>query len=235
MAASIFVNPTQFGPNEDLAAYPRDLDRDLSLLEPEHVALAFVPAPEEMYPPGWGVTIDPGPMASRLEGVARPGHFRGVATIVTKLFNIIRPDVAYFGQKDAQQVVVIETVVREFHLPVRVVGCPTVRENDGLALSSRNVYLTPEERRAAPAIYRGLRRAERLWGRGEGSASVLLSAVREEIQTEPLLRLEYVSLAHPRTLEEVQSVPEEGALLSIAVRVGKARLIDNVRLNGGEG
>lgn len=228
---SIFVNPTQFGPNEDLSAYPRDLDRDLSMLETAGTDLVFAPTVADLYPPGLGAFVDPGPLAERLEGAARPGHFRGVATVVTKLFNVTRPDRAYFGQKDAQQLVVIQSIVRDLHLPVQVVGCPTVREPDGLALSSRNVYLTPEERRAAPALYRGLGAARRVWLRGERSASALRSAVCAELDSQPLLRPEYVSVAHPRTLEEIDTVGRDGALVSLAVRVGRARLIDNIRLD----
>jgi pantoate--beta-alanine ligase len=233
VVVSIFVNPTQFGPTEDLAAYPRDLERDLRLLSAEGVALVFAPAAEELYPLGSaGVTVDPGPLGERLEGAARPGHFRGVATVVAKLFGLVRPDSAYFGQKDAQQVVVIENLVRDLFLPVEVRACPTVREPDGLALSSRNVYLSPEERRAAPALYKGLRQARDLWAGGESSAEALRARVRSAVAPHPELRLEYVSVAHPRTLGELEAVGEDGALLSLAARAGRARLIDNVRLEG---
>ncbi len=231
-AVSIFVNPTQFGPSEDLAAYPRDLSRDLGLLEMEGVDLVFVPSAEDMYPPGASVTVDPGTVGERLEGASRPGHFRGVATVVTKLFNLVQPDRAYFGQKDAQQVAVIRALVRQLFLAVEIRDCPTVREPDGLALSSRNVYLSPRERLAAPALYEGLSAARELWSRGETSAAKLREHVCRVVEPHPEIRLEYVSVAHPATLEEIESVDEDGALLSLAARAGRARLIDNVRLEG---
>lgn len=234
VVVSIFVNPTQFGPSEDLATYPRDLDRDLGLLSAEGVDLVFVPTVEEMYPGGAGVRVDPGPLGERLEGAARPGHFRGVATVVTKLFGMVRPHHAYFGQKDAQQLVVVQEVVRALHIPVEVIGCPTVREPDGLALSSRNVYLTPEERAAAPALYRGLLTSRARWLAGERSAAALRAAVCDELDAAPLLAPEYVSVAHPRTLDELDTVPDGGALISLAVRAGRARLIDNIRVTSDE-
>lgn len=230
VAVSIFVNPTQFGPGEDYQTYPRDTDRDLALLRSEGVDLVFLPPVAEIYPEGWSVMVEPGAVAERLEGAARPGHFRGVATVVTKLFNLVQPDAAFFGQKDAQQLAVIRTVTAELQMPVRVEGCRTVRETDGLALSSRNVYLTPEERSVAPALYHGLERAHQLWLRGEWSADRLRGAVREVIEQYPEIRLEYVSAAHPRTLDELDTVGEDGALISLAARLGRARLIDNVRL-----
>ncbi len=234
VVVSIFVNPTQFGPGEDLATYPRDLERDFKLSEHEGVDLVFAPSVSEMYPPDDAVTVDPGPIGSRLEGAARPGHFRGVGTVVTKLLNVVQPDRAYFGQKDAQQLVVIEHVVRGLFLPATIVACPTVREPDGLALSSRNVRLTPTQRAAAPALYRGLARASNGWRAGERSPECLRAAVRAEVEPERELCLEYVSAAHPRTLEELQTVPAEGVLLSLASHAGSVRLIDNVRL-GEEG
>ncbi len=229
VAASVFVNPTQFGPGEDLASYPRDLERDLRLLEREGVHLVFAPGVEEMYPGGCDVWVNPGPLAERLEGAARPGHFRGVATVVTKLLNILQPDAAYFGEKDAQQLAVVRAVVRQLHFPVRIVGCETVREPDGLAMSSRNAYLSPEERRAAPAIYEALVHGAALARQGEMSAERIRSEVRERIDHHPELRTEYVSVADPNTFEEIGTA-RDGALLSVAVRVGRARLIDNVRL-----
>lgn len=230
VAVSIFVNPTQFGPADDLAAYPRDSDRDLAMLADAGVDLVFMPSVGEMYPSGAAVAVDPGPLGDRLEGAARPGHFRGVATVVTKLFNLVRPDRAYFGWKDAQQVIVLRGVVRALMLPVEIRACPTVREPDGLALSSRNVYLAPAERRAAPALYRGLCRAADVWRAGETDAEQLRAAVRAEVAEHRELALEYVSVAHPETLEELAAVGSDGALVSLAARAGRARLIDNVRL-----
>lgn len=234
VAVSIFVNPTQFGPADDLAAYPRDPDRDLAMLASAGVDLVFVPSVEEMYPAGPAVAVDPGALGDRLEGAARPGHFRGVATVVTKLFNLVRPDRAYFGWKDALQVIVLRSVVRALMLPVEIRACPTVREPDGLALSSRNVYLAPAERRAAPALHRGLRRAADAWRAGESDAERLRVVVRAEAAEHRELTLEYVSVAHPETLEELAVVGPDGALVSLAARAGRARLIDNIRL-GREG
>ena len=230
IVVSIFVNPAQFGPGEDLDAYPRDLRRDLKLLAGKGVDVVFAPEAPEVYPPGGSTEVDPGALGERLEGAARPGHFRGVATVVTKLFNIVQPHRAYFGQKDAQQVAVVRRLARDLMLPVEIRAHPTVREADGLALSSRNVYLTPDERRAAPALYAGLRRARELWQRGEASADRLREAVRSEVEPHPELRLDYVSVAHPETLVELVRVGDEGALLSLAARAGRARLLDNVLL-----
>lgn len=232
VVASIFVNPTQFGTDEDLAAYPRDLERDLALLEEESVDMAFVPPVEEMYAKGVGTVVDPQGIGEVLEGAARPGHFRGVATVVVKLFNLVQPQKAYFGEKDAQQVAVLRKVVADLFLPVQLVSCPTVREPDGLALSSRNVYLTEEQRRAATALYRGLSRAREAWVGGEREATTLRAMVTSEVEQEPVIQLEYVSVAHPTTLEGLDTVGVDGALLSLAARAGRARLIDNVRLEG---
>lgn len=232
VVASIFVNPTQFGADEDLAAYPRDLERDLALLEEESVDMAFVPPVEEMYHKDVGTVVDPQGIGEVLEGAARPGHFRGVATVVVKLFNLVQPQKAYFGEKDAQQVAVLRKVVADLFLPVQLVSCPTVREPDGLALSSRNVYLTEEQRRAATALYRGLSRAREAWLGGEREAATLRAMVTSEVEQEPVIQLEYVSVAHPTTLEGLDTVGVDGALLSLAARAGRARLIDNVRLEG---
>jgi pantoate--beta-alanine ligase len=229
VAVSIFVNPAQFGPSEDLAAYPRDPDRDLTMLREAGVDLVFMPPPEEVYPPGFETWITPGSVAEPLEGAARPGHFRGVATVVLKLFNIVQPDRAYFGQKDAQQLRVIRRMVRDLNVPVEVVGMPIVREPDGLALSSRNVYLNPEERQAALVLSRALRCGEQLWSRGETSADAIRKAMADLIVAEPLAKIDYVSLADPETLRELDRAARS-ALASLAVRVGRARLIDNVLL-----
>lgn len=230
VAVSIFVNPAQFGANEDLSTYPRDMERDLALLEAEGVDLVYAPSPEEVYPPGFDTWVEPGELGNRLEGAARPGHFRGVATVVAKLFNVVRPDRAYFGQKDGQQLAVIRQMARDLDLGVEIVAVPTVRAEDGLALSSRNAYLTPEEREAAPVIYRALSRAEQLWAEGEADAGTLRNAVRAILESEPLLQgIDYVSVANASTLEELERV-EGPAMVSTAVRLGQTRLIDNVLL-----
>jgi pantoate--beta-alanine ligase len=229
VVASIFVNPTQFGPHEDFSAYPRREAADLGLLERARIAAAFVPSVAEMYPPGDTARIDPGPVAAPLEGAARPGHFSGVATVVAKLFDIVRPEVAYFGQKDFQQLRVIQTLARERYPRLHVVGCPIVRESDGLALSSRNAYLTPEERDDALALSRGLRAAQELWFGGERESERLRAEVREVVAAVPPVALEYVSAADPFTLAELRGRADR-AVVSLAARVGKARLIDNVLL-----
>lgn len=229
VAVSIFVNPTQFGPHEDYARYPRDLERDLRLLEPLGVDLVFVPSVEEMYPPGFQTWVIVEEVSRPLEGASRPGHFRGVATVVAKLFNILQPDRAYFGQKDAQQTVVIRRMVQDLNIPVEIVICPTVREPDGLAMSSRNTYLNPEERRAAMVLFRALQAAKARYEAGERDAERLREAMREVIRAEPLARIDYVSVAHPETLQELERV-EGPALLSLAVYIGTTRLIDNLML-----
>ncbi|HEX3366582.1 pantoate--beta-alanine ligase [Phenylobacterium sp.] len=229
VAVSIFVNPTQFGPNEDLARYPRDLPRDLRLLEAAGVDLVFAPAPAEMYPPRFDLSIQVGGVTDVLEGAVRPGHFAGVATVVAKLFNIVQPTRAYFGQKDAQQCVVIQKLVRDLDMPVEVIVAPTVREADGLALSSRNSYLTPEQRAVAPAIFRGLLAAEALFDAGERDGDALRRAVRAAIEAEPQFSVDYISVADPETLAELDRAGA-CALVSIAARLGTTRLIDNILL-----
>jgi len=230
LAVSLFVNPTQFGPTEDLARYPRDLDRDRGLLGAAGCDLLFVPTAAEMYPQGHATTVDVGPLAARLEGERRPGHFRGVATVVLKLFGILQPRRAYFGQKDAQQLAVVRALVRDLDLPVEVIGCPTVREADGLALSSRNAYLSAEERRAAPVLHRALLAARERWAAGEHAAEALRSAMRRVLDAEPLARTDYVSVADPRTFAEFETL-EGPALASLAVFLGRTRLIDNLVLD----
>ena len=230
VAVSIFVNPTQFGPTEDFKDYPRDLDRDLTLLEKEGVAMVFNPPVEQIYPAGFETSVDPGPVTEPLEGAHRPGHFRGVATVVAKLFNIVQPDRAYFGQKDGQQVQVIKRMAADLDFPLEVIVAPTIREPGGLAMSSRNVYLTGEERRAALCIYRGLSLAHERWAGGERSAGVLRQTVTTIIDEEPLAHIDYVSLASAETLKEASGLVEYPAMLSVAVRFGKTRLIDNVAL-----
>jgi pantoate--beta-alanine ligase len=226
--ASIFVNPTQFGPNEDFAAYPRNEAEDLALLEKHGCAAAFVPPVAEIYPPGDATRVTPGPVAAPLEGAARPGHFIGVATVVAKLLAIVRPDIVFFGQKDFQQLRVLQTTARDLRLGAEIVGCPTVREPDGLALSSRNAYLTPKQRRDAVALSRGLFAARDLWEQGAREPDRLRDAVRQHTGA-PAIALEYVSAADPITLAELDT-RAESAVISLAARVGKARLIDNVLL-----
>ncbi len=229
VAASLFVNPAQFGPQEDLARYPRDLPRDQRLLEEAGCDVLFAPSVEEMYPPGFETTVDVGSLAAPLEGARRPGHFRAVATVVLKLFDIFRPDRAYFGEKDAQQLAVIRRMVRDLDVPVEVCGCPTVREPDGLALSSRNSYLTAEERRAAPVLFRALCAARDRWVAGERGAEGLRRVMTGVLAREPLARVDYVSVADPDTLQERDDA-RSPLLVSMAVFFGPTRLIDNIRL-----
>ena len=230
VAVSIFVNPTQFGEGEDFEEYPRDLDADLALLEQHGADLVFVPDISEIYPPGFDTWVDVGPIANRLEGAARPGHFRGVATVVAKLFGIVQAERAYFGQKDGQQTVVVRKMARDLDLGVEVVVLPTVRERDGLAMSSRNIRLSPEQHRAASAVYRALSSGRRRWEQGENSASEIRGAVREVLEAEPLVdSVDYVSLASVGTLEELE-LAEAGSMLSTAVNMGHVRLIDNLLL-----
>jgi pantoate--beta-alanine ligase len=229
VAASIFVNPTQFGPSEDFERYPRDLPRDLNLLEAAGVDLVFVPAVREMYPDGFSTYVEVEGVTRMLEGGVRPGHFRGVATIVCKLLNIADAERAYFGQKDAQQTVVIRRMVRDLNIRTEIVVVPTVREPDGLALSSRNAYLSPEERAAAPVLYRALEAARTLWEAGERNGAMLREHVQAVLAQEPLACVDYVSVADPLTLEELDTIGH-AALVSLAVRFGKTRLIDNMLL-----
>lgn len=229
VVVSLFVNPTQFGPQEDLTRYPRDLARDRALLEPAGCDLLFAPEVSDMYPHGPGALVEPGEVAAPLEGERRPGHFRGVATVVLKLLGIVQPHRAYFGQKDAQQLAVIRAIVRDLDVPVDIVGCPIVREPDGLAMSSRNSYLDADDRRAAPVLFRALTAARERWEQGERGAEALRDAMRRVLAEEPRARVDYVSVADPLTFRELESV-EGPALLSMAVFVGRARLIDNLLL-----
>jgi pantoate--beta-alanine ligase len=227
VAVSIFVNPTQFGPKEDYKQYPRDPERDLALLEKENVDVVFMPPAEEMYPPGFDSWVEVGRLAERLEGAARPGHFRGVATVVAKLFNIVRPDRAYFGQKDAQQLLVIKKMTSDLDMGIEVVAVPTVREPDGLAMSSRNTYLNAGERKQAAVLYQSLTLAQKLFAGGEKDAKAILKQMTALIGQQPLADIEYISIADAETLEELDKV-KPPALFSMAVRFGKTRLIDNV-------
>ncbi len=231
VVATIFVNPTQFGSNEDLSSYPRDMARDLAILESENIDLVFAPPASELYPPGMDTWVEVGAASRRLEGAHRPGHFRGVATIVAKLFNITSPTRAYLGQKDGQQTAVIKAMIKDLNMPIEIVVSPTVREDDGLACSSRNSRLHPAERRAAPVVYLALRAAEKLWMAGETRADVLIQRMRTILEAEPLVRkVDYVSIADSETMEELD-LASPGAMLSTAVWIGKVRLIDNLLLN----
>jgi pantoate--beta-alanine ligase len=223
---SIFVNPTQFGPQEDFAAYPRDTKRDLSMLEKEGANIVFMPSVEEMYPERFSTWVNVEKITEGLEGEVRPGHFKGVATVVCKLFNIVEPDKAYFGQKDAQQLVVIRKMAAELNMNLKVVAVPTMREPDGLAMSSRNIYLSKEERQAALVLWKALCLARGNWENGERDAARLRRDMIALIEKEPFAKIDYVSIANPETLEELDTI-DKNALLSLAVRIGKTRLIDN--------
>jgi len=226
---SIYVNPAQFGSGEDFGSYPRELNRDLELLREEGVDIVFVPSDDDMYPAEFSSWVDVEKVTERLEGVSRPGHFRGVATVVAKLFNIVQPSRAYFGQKDAQQVVVIKRMVADLNMGVEIVVVPTVRESDGLAMSSRNIYLSSRERQAATILFKALTLARQLRQGGEKYAEKIRRQMTSLIQKEPLARIDYVSIADAETLEELNLI-DRPTLVSLAVRIGKTRLIDNVPL-----
>ncbi len=226
VVVTIFVNPTQFGPSEDLSKYPRDLDRDLKLLEPLGVDLVWMPTAEVMYPPGYQTWVEVEALTKGLEGAMRTGHFRGVATVVAKLFNATQPDKAYFGQKDAQQAAVIRRMAVDLSFPLEVIVCPTVREADGLAMSSRNKYLNEFERKAATILFRSLSAAKKLYESGERNAESLRETMKEVLASEPLAQMQYVSCADYDSLEELDTVSGK-TLLSMAVFMGKTRLIDN--------
>jgi pantoate--beta-alanine ligase len=227
---SIFVNPTQFGPNEDLDKYPRNIEHDLQLLEAAQVDLVWMPTPEIMYPAGYQTWVEVENLTKPLEGSMRPGHFRGVTTIVSKLFNATQPDKAYFGQKDAQQAAVIRQMTRDLSYPIEIIVCPILREADGLAMSSRNTYLDPAQRQAATALYRSLTAAKAAFTVGERDAGKLRQIVKDMVGAEPQARLQYVSCSNYDTLEELETVNTK-ALLSMAVYMGKTRLIDNFILD----
>lgn len=229
VVVSIFVNPTQFGPTEDLSKYPRDLERDLRLLETADVDLVWTPTPEIMYPAGFQTWVEVQEMTLPLEGAQRPGHFRGVTTVVTKLFHAVQPAKAYFGQKDAQQAAVIRQMTRDLNFPVDIVVCPIVREPDGLAMSSRNVYLDAAQRTAATVLYRALSAAKAAYEKGERGAEKLRTIMKETLASEPLAQVQYVSCADYETLQELDQVTGK-TLLSMAVLFGKTRLIDNIVL-----
>jgi pantoate--beta-alanine ligase len=229
VAASIFVNPTQFGPNEDLAKYPRSFERDCELLEREGVELLFAPSVEEMYPTGSVTWVTVEELSGKLDGRSRPGHFRGVTTVVAKLFHIVEPDAAFFGQKDGAQVAVIRRMVRDLNLAVEIVACPIVREGDGLAMSSRNAYLDAQQRTQALVLHRSLMRVQQMAEAGEQDAAKLVAAGREEFDREGSVRLDYFEVVNPETLDRVADV-SGGALVAVAAYVGSTRLIDNILL-----
>jgi pantoate--beta-alanine ligase len=228
---SVFVNPTQFGPGEDYERYPRDLTQDAARLTDYNVDYIFAPTPEEIYPKNFSTYVTVGGLSDELEGRSRPGHFRGVATIVTILLNIVRPDFAFFGQKDAQQTLVIKRLVRDLALETEIVVLPTVREESGLALSSRNAYLKDDERRAAPALYRALTRAKEAYKNGERTSARLIEIIRTTIEAEPLAHLDYIGITDADTMERLDKLDDRTVLIVIAAYVGKTRLIDNLVLN----
>jgi pantoate--beta-alanine ligase len=229
VAVSIFVNPTQFGPTEDLAKYPRTFERDRELLESEGVELLFAPAVEEMYPAGAATWVTVEGLSDKLDGRSRPGHFRGVSTVVAKLFHVVEPDVAFFGQKDAAQIAVVRRMVRDLSFPVEIVACPIVREADGLAMSSRNAYLNEQQRKQALVLHRALMQVKNLWESGERGAEKLLAAGRAEVALEEAVRLDYFEIVDAESLDAVEKV-ESGTLVAVAAFVGTTRLLDNILL-----
>ena len=231
VVVSVFVNPAQFGPGEDFEHYPRDLTKDTALLTDYNVDFIFAPPVDEIYPKGFATYVNVDGVADQLEGAARPGHFRGVSTVVTILLNVVRPDFAFFGQKDAQQAVIIRRLVRDLSFDTEIIVLPTVREDSGLAMSSRNLYLKPEEQAAAAVIHRGLAKAKETYKSGERNANRLAEIVRTTIEAEPLARVDYVNVADAETLEAIEKVEERPVLLAVAAYVGKTRLIDNTVLN----
>ena len=231
VVVSVFVNPTQFGPSEDYEDYPRDLTKDTALLTDYNVDYIFAPAAEEIYPKDFSTYVNVGGLSKLLEGESRPGHFRGVATVVAILFNTVRPDFAFFGQKDAQQAVIIKRMVRDLAFDTEIVVSPTVREDSGLAISSRNLYLDAEEQQSAAVIHRALKQAKEIYKKGERHAGKLAEIVRATIETEPRLRVDYVSVVDAETLEKLDKLDERPILVAVAAYVGKTRLIDNTMLN----
>jgi pantoate--beta-alanine ligase len=229
--ASVFVNPRQFGPNEDFSRYPRDPEKDAALLASEKTDYLFLPSVEEMYAPGATSWVAVEDLSDKLDGRSRPGHFHGVTTVVAKLFNIVQPDMAFFGQKDAAQVAIVSKMVDDLNFDVRIVVCPIVREADGLAMSSRNAYLTPEQRKQALVLYRSLMRVQMLADRGERSASRLKVAGEQVMAEEPAVKLDYFEIVDRRTLDPVADI-SGSALVAVAAYVGRTRLIDNIVLAG---
>jgi len=227
---SIFINPTQFGRGEDYHSYPRDLKRDIALSEKEKVNVIFAPSVEEMYPEGYSTFVQvEGRLSSVLEGASRPGHFRGVCTVLVKLFNIINPDISFFGEKDFQQALIVKKMIEDLNIDTRIVLLPTVREEDGLAMSSRNSYFNEEERKAAVILYRSLKKAKKWIDQGERNSFRIIQKMKDFIAKEPLARIDYIAIVDSRSLEEVEQV-EGGNLIALAVYIGKVRLIDNMRV-----
>jgi pantoate--beta-alanine ligase len=231
---SVFVNPLQFGPGEDLGRYPRDLPHDRALASARGVDALFIPSADLMYPSGSEVRVIPGPSAERWEGAARPGHFAGVLTVVAKLLHLVEPDFAGFGRKDIQQLTLVRQMVRDLDWPIEIVAVPTVREADGLAMSSRNAYLKPEDRRRAVALSRALQAAHTTWRNGESRAAAIEARMRQELRAEPEVTVEYIAVAEPQALAPVVTV-DAGTVVAIAARVGGTRLIDNITLGEGTG
>ncbi|MDL1957156.1 MAG: pantoate--beta-alanine ligase [Candidatus Desulfofervidus auxilii] len=229
LVVSIFVNPIQFGLTEDFKSYPRDLERDKSLAEKEKVDVLFVPSEKDMYPEGYQTFVEVTKLTNHLCGLSRPGHFKGVTTVVAKLFNIVKPHIAFFGFKDYQQYLVIKRMVKDLNFSIEIVGCPIVREPDGLAMSSRNTYLTPEQRKSALSLFKGLRLAQEMIDKGERNVKVIINAVSKLIESHPYTEIDYVKICDPETLEDLDKIDKK-ALLALAVKIGKARLIDNTLL-----
>jgi len=234
VVVSIFVNPVQFGPNEDYLRYPRDLARDADLAATVDADYIFAPAVEDIYPPGFSTYINIEGLSDKLCGKSRPGHFRGVATVVSILLNVVRPHFAFFGQKDAQQTVVIKRMVKDLKTDVEIVVSPTVREADGLAMSSRNAYLTPVERKAAPVIFKALQQVKTLVDQGTNGADDLEAAIRDTIASEPLIKIDYVGIVDSETLESVDEIADRTIIVALAAFIGKTRLIDNIFLTPAE-
>ena len=231
VVVSVFVNPTQFGPGEDFAHYPRDLTKDTALLTDYNVDYIFAPTVEEMYPKGFSTYVTVEGLSDQLEGASRPGHFRGVATVVTILLNTVRPDFAFFGQKDAQQLLIIRRLVKDLAFDTEIVVLPTVREDSGLAISSRNLYLTSDEQKSATVLHKALVQAKNAYKDGERNANRLVELIRSTVESEPRARLDYVAVTDAETLEKVERIEERPTLIALAAYVGKTRLIDNTILN----
>ena len=229
---SIFVNPTQFGPGEDFERYPRDMKRDLKLIHDIGVDIVFTPSVQEMYPTGFQTAVEVAEVTKNFCGISRPHHFRGVTTVVAKLFNIVKPHCALFGQKDYQQLITIKRMVEDLNMDIEIIGLPTVREPDGLAMSSRNTYLSPQGRKAARSLYRSLLKADELFQQGEKNAAAILREVREIIEAEKVTQIDYTTICDPHTLEDIEQIEDE-ALIALAVKIGKTRLIDNLMLKRG--
>ncbi|HET9165964.1 MAG TPA: pantoate--beta-alanine ligase [Candidatus Angelobacter sp.] len=231
VVASVFVNPTQFGPKEDFTKYPRNVEQDSAMLAAEKTDYLFLPPVEEMYPPGATTWVTVQGLSDKLDGRSRPGHFNGVTTVVANLFNIVQPDLAFFGQKDAAQIAIVKKMVRDLNFDVRIVVCPIIREADGLAMSSRNAYLNPEQRKQALVLYRALMRMQMLVDRGETKAETLLAAGKQVIAEEPLVKLDYLEIVNPETLEQTEEIGQS-ALIAVAAIAGSTRLIDNIVVHG---